>query len=163
MKLFCQIRTFGRARAWWITARMTSRPVASPRAWTIRACEWPPSRVEGDLAVDLVEVRPPLDQLGDPPRGLADDQLDDLGVAQPLAGGEGVGDVVLEVVLGVEDAGDPPLGVGAVALADLVLGDDQDPVRLGDAEGRAEAGEAAADDQDVGEVVRQVLGVEPDR
>src|SRR5206468_12317486 len=35
---------------------------------------------QGDLAVDLVEVRPPLDQLGDPPGRLADDQLDDLGV-----------------------------------------------------------------------------------
>ena len=99
----------------------------------------PPLAGQRDLAVDLVEVRPPLDQLGDPPRRLADDHRDDLGVAEPLAGGERVGDVVLEVVLGVEHPGDPALGVGAVALADLVLGDDQDPVRLGDPERRPQA------------------------
>ena len=51
MKLFCQIRIDRRDRAWWIIARMTSRPVASPRAWTIRACEWPPSRPRATLAV----------------------------------------------------------------------------------------------------------------
>ena len=141
---------------------MTSRPVASPRAWTIRACEWPPSRPSATLAVDLVEVGAPADQLADPLGCLADDHLDDLGVAQPLAGGEGVGDVVVEVVLGVEDAGDPALGVVAVALADLVLGDDQDAELVGDAERRAEAGDAAADDQDVGEVVGQLAGVEAD-
>ena len=120
----------------------------------------PPSRRQGELAVVLVEVRAPRDQLGDPPRRLADDQLDDLAVAEPLAGGERVVDVVLEVVLGVEHAGDAALGVGAVALADLVLGDDQDPVRLGNPERRAQPGEAAADDQHVGEVVRQLTRVE---
>ena len=65
---------------------------------------------------------------------LADDQLDDLGVAEPLAGGQGVGDVVVELVFRVENPGDSALGVVAVALADLVLGDDQDPVRLGNAQ-----------------------------
>ena len=160
MKLFCQILTFLRARTFSITARMTSRPVASPRAWTIRGCECPPSRVEGDLAVDPVEDRPPLDQLGNPPGGLADDQGDDLRVAEPLAGGDGVGDVVLEVVLGVHHPRDTALGIRAVALADLVLGDDQGAERLRHAEGGPEAGDAPADDQDVGEVVRQVLGVE---
>ena len=120
----------------------------------------PPFERQRDLAVHLIEVRPPLDQLGDPPRRLADDHGDDLGVAEPLARRDRVGDVVVEGVLGIEHARDPPLGVGAVALPDLVLGDDQDPVRLGDPERRAEAREPSADDEDVGEVVRQLTRVE---
>ena len=91
-----------------------------------------PFAAQGDVAVDLVEVGAPVDQLADPVGCLADDHLDDLGVAQPLAGGQRVGDVVVEAVLGVEDPGDPSLGVMAVALADLVLGDDQDAIALGD-------------------------------
>ena len=144
-------------RACWITARMTSRPVASPRAWTIRACEWPPSRVRATWPLTSSKCVPHSINSADPPGRLADDQFDDLGVAEPLAGGEGVGDVVLEVVLGVEHPGDPPLGVGAVALADLVLGHDQHPVRLADAERHPKPRQAAADDQDVGEVVRAGL------
>ena len=131
MKLFCQIRMFVRARALAMTARMISRPVSSPRAWTIRACEWPPSSPSADLAVDLVEVGAPVDQLADPVGRLAHDHLDDFGIAQALAGRQRVGDVVVEAVLGIEHAGDAPLGVVAVALAHLVLGHDQDAVGSG--------------------------------
>ena len=137
-----------------LPARRVAQGVDDPR---VRVA---PFSGQGDVAVDLVEDRAPLDQLADPLGGLADDQLDDLGVAEPLAGGEGVGDVVLEVVLGVEDTGDPALGIRAIALADLILGDDQDPEPFRHAERRAEPGDAAADDQDVGEVMRQVLGIE---
>ena len=131
MKLFCQIRTFGR-----VAGLVDHGPHHLAAGGVAQGVDDPGVRVaplagQGDLAVDLVEVRAPVDQLGDPLGRLADDHLDDLGVAQPLAGGERVGDVVLEVVLGVEHAGDAALGVGAVALADLVLGDDQDAVRLG--------------------------------
>ena len=98
------------SRACPITARMTSRPggvaqrVDDPGA---RMSAFATSRAT--LAVDARRSGCPtatssLILLG----GLADDHGDDLGVAQPLAGGQGVGDVVLEVVLGVEDAGDPP-------------------------------------------------------
>ena len=120
-----------------------------------------PFAAQGDVAVDLVEVGAPLDQLADPDRGLADHHLDDLRVAEPLARGQGVGDVVVEAVLGVEDSGDPPLGVLAVALAHFVLGDDQDAIAIGDAQRRPEARDPAADDQHIGEVVRQLAGIEP--
>ena len=86
------------------------------------------------MAVDLIEVGAPLDQLTDPDRCLADDHLDDLGIAEPLAGSQGVGDVVVEAIFGVEDPGDPALGVLAVALADLVLGHDEDAISVGDPE-----------------------------
>ena len=132
MKLFCQIRILGRVRALWMTARMISRPVSSPRAWTIRACEWPPSRPRATWPSTSSKCVP--QSISSPIRigCLADDHLDDLGVAQPLAGRQRVGDVVVEPVLGVEHAGDPSLGVVAVALAHLVLGDDQHAIRLGD-------------------------------
>ena len=80
---------------------------------------------QGHLAVDLVEVGAPGDQLVDPRGGLADHQRHDLGVTQPPARRQGVGDVVLEVVLGIEHTGDPPLGIRTIALADLFLGDNQ--------------------------------------
>ena len=159
MKLFCQMRMFGRARALLddrphdLAAGLVAQGVDDPR---VRVA---PFAAQGDVAVDLVEVRAPVDQLADPVGRLADDHLDDLGVAQPLAGRQRVGDVVVEPVLGIEHAGDAPLGVVAVALADLVLGDDQHAIRLGDAQRSPEARDAAADDQDIGEVMRQLFGV----
>ena len=50
-----------------------------------------PFAAERDAAGLLVEVRAPLDQLLDPLGGLADDHLDDLGVAERAAGDERVG------------------------------------------------------------------------
>ena len=41
----------------------------------------PPFSRQGDLAGDLIEFGPPADQLADPLRGLADHELNDLGVA----------------------------------------------------------------------------------
>ena len=82
---------------------------------------WPPSRPRSELAFELVERSAPLDQLANVPRRLADDHLDDFAIAQPGAGDERVGDVVFEAVLGVQDAGDAALGVGAVRFLQLVL------------------------------------------
>ena len=117
MKLLGQRRTLGRVRTLWMTA-----PHDLPAGLVAEGVDDPRVRVasfasQGDVAVDLVEVGAPVDQLADADRRLAYDHLDDVRVAQALAGREGVGDVVVEAVLGVEDAGDPPLGVVAVALA----------------------------------------------
>src|SRR5205085_10919796 len=79
------------------------------------------------------------------------------------AGRQGVLDVVLEAVLGRADGGDAALGVTAVALLDAVLGDDEDAQRRRDGEGGAQAGDAAADDQDVGEQVGGLLGAEAEQ
>jgi len=109
----------------------------------------------------LVEAGAEGDEVVDLPRGLADDQLDDGAVAEAGAGGEGVLDVVLEAVLGRAHGGDAALGVGAVALLDAVLGDHQHPEVGRGGQGGAQAGDAAADDQQVGEQVRRLLGPEP--
>src|SRR5262249_55421276 len=68
--------------------------------------------------------------------------------------------VVLEAVLRRQHAGDPALGVGAVRLADLVFGDDKDFEVARDFERGAQASDAAADDEDVGELMRDALRVE---
>ena len=120
-----------------------------------------PFAAEGDMAVDLVEVSAPFDQLADPDGCLADHHLDDLLVAEPLARGEGVGDVVVESILWVEDSRDSPLGVLAVALAHLILGHDQDAIPIGDSQRSAEARNSSANDEDIGEVVWQLPGIEP--
>ena len=112
------------------------------------------------LAVLDVELRAPVDQLLDLLRRFADDHLDDLAVAQPRAGDQRVGDVVLEAVLGIEHAGDAALGVGAVGLLHRVLGDHQHREPRIDLHRRPQPGDAAADDQHVGEVVRNPLGME---
>ena len=106
-------------------ARMTSKPVASPRAWTMRRWLWPPSRVRASWPSSSSKCVPQSDQVVDLAGRLADHHLDDVAVAQAGAGRERVLDVVLEAVLGREHAGDAALGVGAVALLHLVLGDDQ--------------------------------------
>ena len=80
---------------------------------------------QGQLAVFLVEVRAAADQVVDLLGRLAHHHLDDVAVAQAGAGGQRVLDVVLEAVLRRQHAGDAALGVGAVALLDAVLGDDQ--------------------------------------
>ena len=153
---------FGVCRRAAMMARMTSKPVASPRAWTMRRWLWPPSRVRASSPSFQVELRAEADQVVDLLRGLADDQLDDVAVAQAGAGDERVLDVVLEAVLGGQHAGDAALGVGAVALVDAVLGDDEH-VEVGrDFEGGAEPGDAGADDEDVGEQVKACAGVERD-
>src|SRR5208337_1272931 len=73
-----------------------------------------------------------------------------------------VGDVVVEPVFRVEDAGNTSLRVMAVALADFFLGHDQCTIVIGYPERCAEAGDAAADDQHVREMMGQLARIESD-
>ncbi len=161
MKQLAQNRTLGRVRtllddrAHHFAAGLVAERVDDP------GVRMAPFKAQGDVAVDLVEVGTPFDQLADPDGCLADHHLDDLRVAEPLARRKGVGDVVVEAILGVEDSRDPTLGVLAVALTHFILGHDQDAIALGDAQRRAEARDPSADDQYVGEMVRQFPGIEP--
>ena len=115
---------------------------------------------QGQLSAGLVELGAPGDQFLDPLRGLADHLLDDRPVAQRAAGLERVADMVLEAVFGVHDAGDAALGVGAVRYGESILGDHQHRQPRIDGQGRPQAGQAAADDQHVGEEVRHMFGME---
>ena len=99
-------------------------------------------------------------ELLDPPRGLADHALHDLGIAERAAGLEGIGHVVLEAVLRIDHAGDAALGTRTVGVLQVVLGDDQDREPRVGGQGGAESGQPAADNQHVGKVVRDRLGTE---
>ena len=96
-----------------------------------------------------VEVRPERDQVAHAVRSLAHDDLDDVAVAEAVAGDERVVDVGLEGVVGAPDRGDAALGVLARALGQPVLGDQHDAARLGAAERAREAGDSAAQDEKV--------------
>ena len=115
---------------------------------------------EGQVAVLLVELGAPVDELFDLARGLPHHQLDHRPVAQAVAGDEGVFDVVLEPVLRGQHAGDAALGVGTVALGDAVLGDHQH-VEVGrHRQGGPQPGQPGPHHQHVGEAMRRPAGVE---
>jgi len=119
----------------------------------------PPFEPQRDVAVDLVEVRAPADQLIDPMRCLPDHHLDDFRIAKAFAGRKCIGDVVVKPVVGIKDARDAPLGIVAVAFAHLVLGNDEYAELLGDAQGAAKPRDAPADDQYVGKMMRKLFEV----
>ncbi len=110
MKLFCQMRMLRRGacleddRPHDLAAGLVAQGVGDPR---VRVA---PFAAQGDLAVDLVEMGSPVDQLADPLGRLANDHLDDLGVAKALAGRQRVGDVVVKPVLGDRGRRRCPLG-----------------------------------------------------
>ena len=111
-----------------LSPRLVAQGVHDPRV------RMPPFQPQQDLAVSLVEVRAPSDQLADPAGRLAHHHLDNFRIAEAFAGRQSVGDVAVESVVRIEHARNAPLGVVAIALAHLILGDNQHPVRLGDAQ-----------------------------
>ena len=139
---------------------MTSLPVASPRAWTMRSWLWPPSRPRARWPPAWSNCVPQSTSSAMRCGASRTTLLDHGRIAQRAAGLKRVGHVVLEAVVRVEHGGDAPLGVGAVRLADVLLGDDQDREFRIDGQRRPQPGQPAADDQHVGEEVRHALGME---
>ena len=92
-------------------------------------------------------------------RRFADDHLDDFAVAQIRPGDERVVDVAGEVVVGIDHARDAALGIRAVRLLHRVLGDHEERQPRIDFHRSPQAGNAAADDQHVGKVMRNPLGM----
>ena len=90
---------------------------------------------------------------------LADHAPDDFDVAERAAGLQGVGHVVFAAVGGIQNGGDAALGACAVGFLQLVLGDHEHRQAGIDGQGRPQSGQAAADDQHVGEEVRHLLGM----
>ena len=83
-------------------------------------------------------------------------------VAQRAAGDERVVNVLLEAVVRVHHAGDAALGIAAVRLLDRILRDHQHAQPRIDRIRRPQPRQPAADDQHIGEEVRQLAGVERD-
>ena len=95
------------------------------------------------------EVGAERDQLADALGAVAHHQVDDVAVAEAGAGDQRVLDVRLEGILRAPHRGDAALRVGGGALRQAVLGQDDDRARLGGLEREGQAGEAAADDQEI--------------
>ena len=142
------------------TARMISLPVASPRAWAMRSRPWPPSRPRARWSAGLIELGAPGDQLGDALRGLADHTLDHFASHSEPPACKRVGDVVFAAVRRDPARRRCRPGRGRCWIRRIVLGDHQDRQPRIDGQGRPQSGQAAADDQHVGEEVRHLLGME---
>ena len=138
---------------------MTSLPVASPRAWTMRSWPWPPSRPRAR--------RPPAGRTACPSRSVRRSAAGPRGPPArppPRSHSEPPASSVSATwsskrSSGIEHAGDAALGVVAVRLLDRLLGDDQDRELRIDGQRRPQPGQSAADDQHVGEEVRHALGM----
>ena len=118
----------------------------------------PPLAGQGQRPGGLaVELHPEGDQLVDPARPLVDQNADGLLVAEPGAGGQGVGQVQIgRVLVAAEHGGHAALGPAGGRLGEDALGQHaqrgrRPPVRRqsGQPDGGREAGHAAAQDQDV--------------
>jgi hypothetical protein len=107
-----------------------------------------------------VKARAVGNEVVDLPGGLAHHHLDGGAIAQPGSGGQGVLDVVLEAIFRRAHGGDAALGVVAVALLQAVLGDDEGAQLARRGQGRTHAGDADADDEQIGEQMRRLLGTE---
>jgi hypothetical protein len=113
---------------------------------------------ERERAIPFVEPRAPGDQFGDASGGLANDGIDHVLVAQAAAGGERVGDMVVEAVLRIDDAGDASLGPLTRRALQVVFRDHRHRQPLVNRERRPQAGETTPEDEHVGEAVRHPLG-----
>ena len=92
------------------------------------------------------------DQLVDAGRALVDEHPHGVDVAEPGAGGQGVGQVeVGGVGVTAEHGGHATLGPARGGLLQLALGEDADPhaVELGGPDGGREPGDAGAEDEQV--------------
>ena len=115
---------------------------------------------QGKFAVFEVEYRPEADQIVDLVGRFADDHFDSVAIAQAGPGDKRIVNVVFEAVLGRKNARDAALGIGAIAFAQRVLGDDVHIEIGGDFERCPNAGNARANDEDVRKLVDRTAGVE---
>ena len=84
----------------------------------------------GELAVVAVEGRRPGDEVANARRAFRAEDLDGVEAAEAGAGAQGVRDVLGDAVVVSHGGGDAALGVARVALGELCLGDQRDPVAL---------------------------------
>lgn len=99
------------------------------------------------LFLIAIKGRAPLDQLFDGARTILDERPDGFGVAEAIAGAQGVLFVELDFVVFGERGGDAALGVLGGRFAEFVLRQDKDTAAVGQFHGGAETGYSRADDQ----------------
>ena len=131
------------------SARITSRPVPSPPAWTMRrrpcAASSPSAKPPSRSAIERdAEAREFFDRCG----AARVKRSTTSAHAKPVAGGERVGRVQFRAVVGAERGGEAALRPECRAFgAERRLGDDDDRARR-EAQRGHQAGEPGADDRD---------------
>ena len=110
-----------------------------------------------------IETGSPLNQFANPLRGLAHHHFHNLWIAQPAARANRVLGVSFELVVRIDNAGNASLGVGAGGLLELVFGDQQHGHVRFDSDRRPQPGQPTADNEHVGEEVRDPLGMKWDK
>jgi hypothetical protein len=102
------------------------------------------------LAIRLaVERGSPLDQLEYVAGAFLDQHLHRRRVAQPVAGGQGIGQVRRRRVTRGHGGGNPPLRVAGIPLPGPGFGEDEHPACRGQLHRGAQPCDAAADDEEV--------------
>ncbi len=159
-KLFSETRIDSRDRTIRINVSESSRPVASPAAWTILAKLCPPSRRKPGRRHCRPACRSgrPLAQLEHALGALRDDDLHRLAIAQAGAGRFGVLHVGLDAVGRLQHGGDATLGIPCVRLLDGVFADDQNVGRLRRGDSRAKARDPPADHENIRELLGKASG-----
>ena len=137
--------------------RPISRPVASP-AWSTRRTLCAASRPSDEPAVGIaIEPRAHAEQFADVADAVLDQRGDGGFVAQAVARAQRVGRVQRRAVVVADGRGDAALRVAGVALGRIGLGQDEHAAGRRERDRRAQAGDAAADDDEVDEV-REIAG-----
>ena len=133
-----------------ISARWISRPVTSSQCTTRwRVCA--PSRPRSSWPSASRARRTPMSsRRWTCARPVVDAQLDDLAVAQAIAGDQRVLDVLLEAVVGREHRGDAALRPVRVGVCGPLLRDDDDAAVLGGEQREVEARDSRTDDEVIG-------------
>ena len=140
------------------SARSTSAPVAAPPAWTTRGREWPPSRAsESEPVVSRSNTAPSAMSSCTRPGPSSTRMRTASSSHRPAPARQRVGQMqVGRILVGTEHGGHAALGPPRGGLGECALGQDAEGERLtrrrdgsGEADGGGQAGDAAAQDQDV--------------
>src|SRR6185436_11734129 len=116
----------------------------------------------GQLAVGVaIEARAPVEQLLHVRRPFLDEHAHGVLVAEAVAGLDGVGGVERGTVVAAERDGNAALGVAGVAFGGFALRENQDAADGREGNRRAQPGDAAADDHEIGRQIHEVLSYHP--
>jgi len=101
---------------------------------------------EGEFGAGAIEFGAPFDELGDVFGAFFDEESDGGGIAEAIAGVDGVLFVEADFVFIAEGDGDAALGPGGGGIAEVGFGEDEDAAGLAEFDGGAYASYAGTDD-----------------
>ncbi len=137
---------------------MISLPVESPWAWRILRLECAASCVKASFVPSLSNSAPQRMSSRDPRGAFLNERAHGLAQTEPVARLDGVFEMDRDFVLVRQRHGDAALCVFAAALGRRILGHDEDLAVPRKLDCRAETGNTAADDEEVGRYMFGYIG-----